>query len=125
MGAADQLSYRCYLGDTRPRLANWGERTCVRLFEANGLRWLYEPRTFPLRWDDQGRVTEAVTPDFYLVDLDLYLEITTMHQAHVTRKARKIRRLVEAYPEIRARLWVRRDIERIAERYGVELERAA
>lgn len=125
MGVADQLPYRCYLGDSRPRLANGGERTCVRLFEASGLRWLYEPRTFPLRWDGDGRVIEAVTPDFYLVDLDLYLEVTTMRQAHVTRKARKIRRLVETYPDIRARLWVRRDIERIAECFGVELEHAA
>ena len=82
-------------------------------------RWEYEPRTFPLRWDDEGRVVEAVTPDFYLVDLDLYLEITTMRQAHVTRKARKLRELAERYPEVRVKLFVRRDIERLARRHGI------
>jgi hypothetical protein len=119
---ASEPSFRCYAGDRPPQLANWGERTCALLFDFYGLAWLYEPRTFPLRWDAEGRVTEAVTPDFYLVDLDLYLEITTMRQAHVTRKNRKLRELVARYPDVRAKLFVRRDLEYLAERHGLAVE---
>jgi hypothetical protein len=119
VGDAIEPTFRCFAGDEPPQLANWGERTCARLFDFYGLAWLYEPRTFPLRWDDEGRVTEAVTPDFYLLELDLYLEITTMRQAHVTRKARKLRELVARYPEVNAKLFVRRDIEHLAERHGL------
>ena len=117
--------YRCFRGGRPPRFASPAERTCARLFEFYGLAWEYEPRTFPLRWDDEGRVIEAVTPDFYLVDLDLYLEITTMRQAHVTRKARKLRELAERYPGVRVKLFVRRDLERLAHRHGIADEVAA
>ena len=125
MGTDDPPVYRCFRGDAPPRFASPAERTCARLFEFYGLAWEYEPRTFPLRWDDEGRVIEAVTPDFYLVDLDLYLEITTMRQAHVTRKARKLRELAERYPGVRVKLFVRRDIERLARRHGIADEVAA
>ena len=53
--------------------------------------WLYEPRTFVLERDAEGRVTEAFTPDFYLPEQDLYLEVTVMKQSLVTRKNRKLR----------------------------------
>ena len=119
MGTDDPPVYRCFRGASPPRFASPAERTCARLFEFYGMAWEYEPRTFPLRWDDEGRVVEAVTPDFYLVDLDLYLEITTMRQAHVTRKARKLRELAERYPGVRVKLFVRRDIERLARRHGI------
>jgi hypoxanthine phosphoribosyltransferase len=114
--------FRCFRGDRPPRFASPAELLCARLFEFYELAWLYEPTTFPLRWDDQGRVSEAVTPDFYLVDLDVYLEITTMRQAHITRKARKLRALAEQYPDVRVKLFVRRDIERLAQRHGLALE---
>ena len=58
--------------------------------------WLYEPHTFVLEQDADGRVTEAFTPDFYLPDQDLYLEVTVMKQSLVTRKNRKLRKLREA-----------------------------
>jgi hypoxanthine phosphoribosyltransferase len=118
---ADAPVFRCFLGDRPPRFASAAERMCAELFEFYGLRWDYEPRTFPLRWDEEGRVTEAVTPDFHLVDLDLYLEITTMRQVHVTRKARKLRALAERYPEVRVKLFVRRDLEQLAARHGRSL----
>ena len=46
-----------------------------------GVPWVYEPRTFVLEQDEDGRVTEAFTPDFYLPEQDLFLEITMMKQA--------------------------------------------
>ncbi len=86
-----------------------------------GVPWEYEPHTFVLEEDDEGRVVEAFRPDFYLPDQDLYLELTTMKQSLVTRKNRKLRKLRERYPQVRAKLFYKRDIERLAQRYRLDL----
>ena len=96
------------------------EEQCARLFDFHGIRWEYEPRTFNLEIDDEGRVTDAFTPDFYLPEMDLYVEVTTMRQALATRKNRKVRLLEERYPDVRVKLFTRRDIERLAENHGLE-----
>jgi len=83
--------------------------------------WDYEPRTFVLERDDEGRVLEAFTPDFYLPEQDLFLEITVMKQRLVTRKNRKLRRLRERYPGVQVKLFYKRDIERLAQRYRLDL----
>ena len=83
--------------------------------------WDYEPTTFVLETDEEGRVTEAFTPDFYLPEQDLYLEITVMKQTLVTRKNRKLRKLRERYPDVNAKLFYSRDVERLAERLRVDL----
>ena len=59
---------------------------------------------------------EAVTPDFHLPELDLYLEVTAMRQCHVTRKNRKLRRLHEVHPGVRCVALYQRDRERLRER---------
>jgi hypoxanthine phosphoribosyltransferase len=68
-------------------------------------------------------VTEAFTPDFYLPEQDLYVEVTVMKQALVTRKNRKLRKLRERYPDVRIKLFYRRDIERLAQRFRLDLAR--
>ena len=83
--------------------------------------WDYEPRTFVLEQDDGGRVVEAFTPDFYLPEQDLFLEITVMKQRLVTRKNRKLRKLRERYPDVQIKLFYKRDIERLAQRYRLDL----
>jgi hypothetical protein len=83
--------------------------------------WEYEPRTFVLEEDDDGRVLEAFTPDFYLPDQDLYVEITAMKQSLVTRKNRKLRKLRERYPDVRIKLFYRRDLERLAQHFHLNL----
>ena len=82
------------------------------------IRWLYEPKTFPLRHDDDGRVVESFAPDFYLPDFDLYLELTTLKQSLVTKKNRKLRRLRELYPGIRIKLFYARDFRAMMLKYG-------
>ena len=57
------------------------------------VKWEYEPKTFPIKWDEGGNVIESFTPDFYLPDLNLYIELTTMKQSLVTKKNRKVRLL--------------------------------
>ena len=86
-----------------------------------GIPWEYEPRTFVLEEDAEGRVLEAFTPDFYLPEQDLYIEVTVMKQSLVTRKNRKLRKLRERYPGVRAKVFYRRDVERLAQRYNLEL----
>lgn len=93
----------------------------ARLLDFYGIDWEYEPRSFDLAVDDTGRPTERFTPDFYLPEYDLYVEITTMAQRLVTRKNRKIRRLAERYPEIRCRIFYQRDIENLATKLGLEV----
>jgi hypoxanthine phosphoribosyltransferase len=81
------------------------------------IRWQYEPKSFPLRWRD-GRVAEMLTPDFYLPEQDLYVELTTMRQALVTRKNRKIRRLQELYPNVNVVLVHRKAFHEVLGRFG-------
>ncbi len=106
-----------------PGFANDAERECARLLDFYGVPWEYEPRTFALEEAEDGRVTVAFTPDFYLPEQDLYVEVTVMKQALVTRKNRKLRKLRERYPDIRIKLFYRRDIERLAQRFRLDLAR--
>jgi hypoxanthine phosphoribosyltransferase len=69
--------------------------------------------------DEEGRVTEAFTPDFYLPEQDLYLEVTVMKQSLVTRKNRKLRKLRKLYPEVKVKLFYERDFARLAARHGL------
>lgn len=84
------------------------------------ISWKYEPRSFPLKHDESGRVVESFTPDFYLPDFDLYLELTTLRQSLVTKKNRKLRRLRELYPEINIKLLYRRDFLNLARKFGLK-----
>ena len=61
---------------------------------------------------------ELFTPDFYLEDLDMWVELTTLKQNLVTDKNRKLRMLRKLYPEINIKLLYKRDYHRILARYG-------
>ena len=100
---------------------NRAEFEVARLLDFYGIPWQYEPRSFVLEEDEDGRVREAARPDFYLPEQDLYLELTTMKQSLVTRKNRKIRKLRERYPDVRIKLFYKRDFERLVQKYGFDL----
>jgi len=104
-----------------PRFANPAEVECAKILDFYGIEWEYEPTSFVLETDESGRVIEAFTPDFYLPEQDLYLEVTVMKQSLVTRKNRKIRKLRERYPEIKIKLFTRRDFDRLSEKYKLNL----
>ncbi|HYM91578.1 MAG TPA: hypothetical protein VEW91_08105, partial [bacterium] len=72
------------------RFAHRSEAEFAKILDFYGIRWLYEPRTFPLEWDDRGYVIESFNPDFYLPEYDLFIELTTLKQSLVTRKNRKV-----------------------------------
>ena len=113
--------FQAYSGSDPPRFAHAVEEECAKILDYYGVPWEYEPRTFVLAQDEDGRVSEAFTPDFYLPEQDLYLELTVMKQSLVTRKNRKLRKLKELYPNVNVKLFYRRDIERLAQRYRLEL----
>ena len=101
------------------RFAHESEEEFARMLDFYNVRWEYEPRTFTLRHDDEGRVLEAFSPDFYLTDLDLYVELTTLKQGLVTDKHRKLRRLQELYPQINIKLLHKRDYLSLLAKYGI------
>jgi hypoxanthine phosphoribosyltransferase len=104
-----------------PNFVNPAEVECARILDFYGLEWKYEPTSFVLETDENGRVVEAFTPDFYLPEQDLYLEVTVMKQSLVTRKNRKIRKLRERYPDVKIKLFTRRDFDRLASKYKLNL----
>lgn len=108
--------WRSYRGQVEPRFVNDSERECAELLDFYGIAWEYEPIQFVLETDCEGRVTEAFRPDFYLPDLNLFLEVTTMRQELVTRKNRKVRKLSQRYPDVNVRLFYRRDIEALGQK---------
>ena len=113
--------FQAYRGSEPPQFANEIELECAKILDYYRVPWQYEPRSFVLSEDEEGRVLEAFTPDFYLPEQDLYLEITVMKQSLVTRKNRKLRKVKERYPELNVKLFYKRDIERLAHRYGLKL----
>ena len=98
------------------------EETFARILDYYGIQWRYEPRTFPLQWDQNGAVTEAFSPDFYLPEQDLYIELTTLRPQLIRHKNRKLRRLKELYPEINIKLLKRGDLRDMMIRYGMNKE---
>lgn len=97
--------------------AHPSEEEFTRILDFYNIGWVYEPRSFPLKWEGD-RVTEMFTPDFYLPSLDLYVELTTLKQSLVTEKNHKLRRLRELYPEIKITLLYKKDFDRLLAKYG-------
>lgn len=102
------------------RFAHASERQFARLLDFYQIEWEYEPRSFDLECDDQGVVIQRFTPDFYLPQYDLYIEITTLNQKLVTKKNRKVRRLRELYPDVSCKIFYQRDYLSLVRKYGLE-----
>ncbi|HLE99787.1 MAG TPA: hypothetical protein VI540_07795 [Gaiellaceae bacterium] len=113
--------FQVYRGTEPPRFVNRSELECAKILDYYGVPWEYEPHSFVLECDEDGRVVSAFTPDFYLPEQDLYIEVTVMKQSLVTRKNRKLRELQRLYPDVRVKLFYRRDIERLAQRLRLRL----
>jgi hypothetical protein len=117
----DTPDFQAYRGSEPPRFASQAELECAKVLDYYRVPWEYEPRTFVLEEDAEGRVLEAFTPDFYLPDQDLYVELTVMKQSLVTRKNRKLRKLRERYPDVKVKLFYKRDLERLAQHFHLDL----
>ena len=99
--------------------AHPSEEMFANLLDFYRIAWEYEPRSFPVSYDQDGSVLEAFTPDFYLPEFDLYVELTTMKQSLVTRKNRKVRLLRELYPHLNIQVFYQKDFENLIFKYGL------
>jgi hypothetical protein len=102
------------------RFAHHSERQFARLLDFYQIDWLYEPTTFDIAWNAAGEPTQRFSPDFYLPEFDLYIEITTLNQKLVTRKNRKVRRLNELYPDVKCKILYQRDYVNLLVKYGLD-----
>jgi len=100
------------------RFAHASEAEMARILDFYTVRWEYEPTTFPILWNLDGEVIESFAPDFYLPELELFLEMTTLKQRLVRKKNRKLRRMRELYPDIRIKLFYARDFRAMMLKYG-------
>jgi hypoxanthine phosphoribosyltransferase len=101
-----------------PRFAHDSEAELARILDYYQVAWRYEPDIFPISWNVDGAVVESFAPDFYLPEVDLYLELTTLKQSLVRRKNRKLRYLRQLYPEVRVKLFYARDFKALMLKYG-------
>jgi cytidylate kinase len=130
--AEAQLQFRCRLRLSKhgivppdrvalPRksFAHPSEEIFANLLDFYRIPWEYEPRSFPIQWDRDGKVSEAFTPDFYLTEFDLYVELTTMKQSLVTRKNRKVKLLRQLYPHVNIQVFYQKDFANLIFKYGL------
>lgn len=109
-------------GRKRTVFVHEAEETFARILDYYGISWEYEPRTFPLEWDESGNIIEAFAPDFFLPDQNLYIELTTLRPQLTTRKNKKLKKLKELYPEVNIRLFKRADLRTLMVKYGLDQE---
>ena len=79
------------------KFAHQSEKIFANHLDLFDIKWIYEPKSFPLKWGS-GAIKMMFTPDFYLPEMDIYIEITTMDQKLITKKQRKIKLARKLYP---------------------------
>ena len=99
--------------------AHESEGDLAHLLDFYRIEWYYEPVCFALQRDEQGRVVESFTPDFYLPQFKLYIELTTMKQRLVTKKNRKVRKMRKLYPDCKLKVFYGRDYRRLLFKFGL------
>ena len=97
--------------------AHESEKEFAKILDFYRIKWEYEPKTFTLEWDENDIPLISFTPDFYLADLDLYIELTTLNQKLVTKKNSKIKKVRELYPEINVKLFYKKDYNSLLFKY--------
>jgi hypoxanthine phosphoribosyltransferase len=112
------MRFRHFRGTRPPRFAHPSEEELAELLDELGIPWEYEPHTFTLERSPDGTLRQAITPDFYLPDAGVYIELTAMKQSLVNRKNQKVRKLRERYGEVVTILY-RRDLARLRRKYGL------
>ena len=80
------------------KVDHYQEKRFSEHLELCNITWIYEPRSFPLKWGS-GSIKMMFTPDFYLPDYDIYIEITTMNQKLITKQHKKIKLARQLYPQ--------------------------
>jgi len=113
------MSSRARASLKKAQFSHPSEETFANLLDFYRIAWEYEPKSFPIAWDETGRVLESFTPDFFLPESDMYVELTTMKQSLVTKKNRKIRLLREIYPGVNIQVFYQKDLQELVLKYGL------
>jgi cytidylate kinase len=95
------------------------EEEFATILDMHGIEWQYEPRTFPIKWDAEGNIIQAFSPDFYLPRFDAYIELTTMEQKYVSEKKKKVQLLKKLYPGTNINIVFKNDFYSLARRFGL------
>ena len=103
----------------RSAFSHPSEEIFANLLDFYRVAWEFEPHSFPIQWDNDGKVLEAFTPDFYLPEFDLYVELTTMKQSLVTKKNRKVKLLRDVYPKVNIQVFYQKDFQNLVFKYGL------
>ncbi len=106
--------------EKKPSFMHPSEEEFANMLDFYNIKWDYEPKTFPLQWDSEGNVTSAFSPDFYLPEQQLYIELTTQKQKLVWKKNKKIRRLKELYPNIKIKILYNKDYQSLLQKFGLD-----
>lgn len=97
--------------------AHPSEEEFAALLDFYRIRWEYEPRTFPLLEDEDGNILEGFTPDFYLPDFEIYIELTTKKPNLMTPKHKKIQQVMDRFPGVKIKLLDRVDYHALLLKY--------
>ena len=95
------------------------EEEFAKILDMHEIEWEYEPRTFPLKWDTEGNITQAFSPDFYLPKFNSYIELTTMDQKYVSEKKKKVTLLKKLYPGTNINIVFKNDFYSLVKRFGL------
>jgi len=84
------------------------EANTARLFSYFGIEWIYQPKTFDL-------VSQTYTPDFYLPQYNIYIEVKNFLWKYSKIRDRKFRKL---YPKINLILLLKEDYLILERKYS-------
>ncbi len=102
----------------RPSFNHPAEELFADWLDAHGILWEYEATFFSLAEDEHGYTIRGFLPDFYLPELDLYVEITTANVGLNSRKRRKIRLAAERHG-VRCILMCKSGMNALTDRYNL------
>jgi len=116
--SSSQLSF--FTKDSRSPFHHQIEQEFADILDSYGMRWQYEPSTFPVEWDEEGNIVRAIAPDFYLTDYNTYIELTVMDPRYMSEKRKKVRLLKEQYPDMNIILMDKNSLHSFMERFQLK-----
>lgn len=100
-----------YRQEQSTEMKNKSELEFSKVLDMYHIRWVYEPKTFTLETDEEGNITLGFSPDFYLPQYDVYLELTVMNPKYSSEKKQKVERIKELYPGTNVKLVQKKDFD--------------
>lgn len=73
------------------------EKKFAEILDTFDIEYEYEPKTFVIHSNGNGEIKKGFTPDFYLPEWNIYVEITSMHGNSCNKKNRKIEAIKNLY----------------------------